>query len=165
MALALASLTLPGARLVHQGQMEGRQVKVPVFLGRLPHESFHPDLERFYAKFMDFLKADTIRNGGWSLCHVTGWVDNLSYLDLLAWEWADEKERILVVVNLSDKPAQGHVFSDFGYPSGLTLQLFDFVSGELYSRDSDEMNLSGLFIGLRPWGAHAFAFDTLEPET
>lgn len=158
-ALALASLTLPGARLLHQGQFEGRKTRVPVFLGRRPHEPVQPDVERFYMKLLDFLKVDTIRNGGWSTCQVTGWVDNLSYRNLLAWEWADEKERLLVVINLSDQQAQGHVFSDFGYPPGKTLQMFDFITGELYTRDSDEMNHAGLFAGLRPWGAHAFSFE------
>jgi hypothetical protein len=158
-ALALASLTLPGARLLHQGQFEGRKTRVPVFLGRRPQEPVQPDLERFYMKLLDFLKMDTIRNGGWSTCQVTGWVDNLSYRNLLAWEWADEKERLLVVINLSDQQAQGHVFSDFGYPPGKTLQMFDFINGELYTRDSDEMNHAGLFAGLRPWGAHTFSFE------
>ncbi len=159
MALALASLTLPGARLIHQGQMHGRKIKIPVFLGRMPQEPVNPDIERFYARLTDFLKSETLRNGQWQNCKVTGWVDNKSYLNLLAWEWTMEQERVLIVINLSDQAAQGHIISGFGYPEGKTFQLFDVISGELYYRDSNEMNRSGLFAGLQPWGAHAFAFE------
>jgi hypothetical protein len=35
---AVTALTLPGARLNHDGQMEGRRVHLPVFLARRPEE-------------------------------------------------------------------------------------------------------------------------------
>ncbi len=35
-AAAVVALTQPGARLVHDGQLDGRRVHVPVFLGRAP---------------------------------------------------------------------------------------------------------------------------------
>ena len=37
-AAAVAILTLTGAKLLHEGQFEGRQVRLPVFLGRRPVE-------------------------------------------------------------------------------------------------------------------------------
>ena len=38
-AAALATLTLPGAKLLHEGQFEGLTVRLPVFLGRRPDEA------------------------------------------------------------------------------------------------------------------------------
>ena len=38
-AAAVAALTLPGARLLHEGQFEGRRVRLPVFLRRRPDEA------------------------------------------------------------------------------------------------------------------------------
>ena len=35
-AAAVTTYTLPGARLFHEGQLEGRKVRLPVFLGRRP---------------------------------------------------------------------------------------------------------------------------------
>ncbi len=35
-AAAVTTSTLPGARLFHEGQFEGRKIRVPVFLGRRP---------------------------------------------------------------------------------------------------------------------------------
>ncbi len=45
-AAAVTMLTLPGARLLHEGQFEGRTVRLPVFLGRRPTEAPDTDLPR-----------------------------------------------------------------------------------------------------------------------
>src|SRR5690242_16800736 len=37
-ATALTIATLPGIKLFHEGQLEGRRVRLPVFLGRRPYE-------------------------------------------------------------------------------------------------------------------------------
>ncbi len=157
MALAIASLTLPGARLVHQGQLDGKKVRIPVFLGRGPIEDSNPDMTKFYEKLLEYLRSEAIRSGNWSLCRVSGWVDNLSWLHLLAWEWIGEHERLMIVINLSDKPAQGHIHSPTPFKSSKTYSLFDALSGVLYTRDGGEMNEPGLFAGLQPWGVHAFS--------
>jgi len=34
-------LTLPGAKLVYEGQVEGRRARPPVFLARRPYDIFH----------------------------------------------------------------------------------------------------------------------------
>ena len=34
----MAALTQTGARLIHDGQLQGRRVRLPVFLGRFPAE-------------------------------------------------------------------------------------------------------------------------------
>lgn len=155
-ALALASLTQPGARLLHDGQLEGRTVRVPVFLSRRQDETENKDLKQFYLKLLKILQSESIRNGKWSLCEVSGWIDNQTCLNLLVWEWLGEHENLLFVVNLSDQPAQALIKSSYPYHSGRTYQLFDVISGELFFRDSDEMNDPGLFVGLQAWGAHAF---------
>jgi glycosidase len=155
-ALGLASLTQPGARLLHDGQLEGRTVKVPVFLSRRQNETENKDLKEFYRKLLKILQSEAIRNGKWSLCKVSGWFDNQSCLNLLVWEWLGEHENLLFVVNLSDQPAQALVKSSYAYPPGRTYQLFDVISGELFIRDGDDMNDPGLFVGLQAWGAHAF---------
>src|SRR5215470_10576118 len=47
-AAAVAVATLPGATLWHDGEFEGRRVRLPVFLGRRPDEPADEDLRRFY---------------------------------------------------------------------------------------------------------------------
>ena len=47
-AAAVATLSQTGARLVHEGQLEGRKVHLPVFLGRRPDEPVDDELRAFY---------------------------------------------------------------------------------------------------------------------
>src|SRR6476646_1828315 len=51
-AAAVVVATLPGARLFHEGQFEGRKVRPPVFLGRRPDEAVDEDLRGFYGKLL-----------------------------------------------------------------------------------------------------------------
>ena len=51
-AAAVAILTLTGARLLHEGQFEGRKVRLPVFLGRRPAEPVDQDLVAFYGRLL-----------------------------------------------------------------------------------------------------------------
>jgi hypothetical protein len=158
-ALALASLSLPGARLLHDGQMEGRKVKVPVFLSRRRVEPVNNELLHFYRQLLKILHYDVIRYGHWSLCDLSGWVDNQTCQNMMAWEWIGTRETLLIVINLSEYPAQAHIKSGYEYQFGRTYQLFDAIHGVLYERDGDELSANGLFVGLQAWGSHAFLID------
>jgi len=158
-ALALASLTLPGIRLLHDGQLEGRKVKVPVFLSRRQEEPENTELKLFYLQLLKILQSDAICNGKWSACTASGWPDNQSCQSLLAWEWLDNQENLLIVINLSDQPAQAIVKSSYSYLQGRTYQLFDILSGELYRRDGEEMNDPGLYVVLKAWGVHTLSIE------
>ena len=62
-AAAVAILTLPGAKLLYEGQLEGRRVRLPVFLGRRPKESPDQDLEAFYRRLLAATRPGVFRNG------------------------------------------------------------------------------------------------------
>src|SRR5206468_9418355 len=49
-AAAVTTLSQTGARLVHEGQLDGRKVRVPVFLARRPDEEPDADLRAFYER-------------------------------------------------------------------------------------------------------------------
>ena len=51
-AAAVAIATLPGARLFHEGQFEGRKVRPPVFLGRRPEEPSDHEMQAFYTTLL-----------------------------------------------------------------------------------------------------------------
>ena len=50
-AAAVLATTLPGAVLLHEGQFEGRKVRLPVFLARRPDEPPDTELRAFYRLF------------------------------------------------------------------------------------------------------------------
>ncbi|MBU6327934.1 MAG: alpha-amylase, partial [Verrucomicrobia bacterium] len=62
-AAAVAVFTLPGARLLHEGQIEGRKVRLPVFLARRPVEAVNQDLLAFYHHLLGVIGHDVFRNG------------------------------------------------------------------------------------------------------
>ena len=155
-AVALTIATLPGTKLFHEGQFEGRKVRLPVFLGRRPDESVDRDLHEFYSKLLKAVTQPVFRAGHWSLCDRTGWPDNSSFQSLVAWTWVHHDERYLIVVNLSDRSAQARVQMRWDDAAGAKWHLIDVLSDATYERDGDEMVSPGLYVELGPWNFHLF---------
>jgi len=153
---ALTTATLPGIKLFHEGQFEGRKVRVPVFLGRRPDEPVDRDLVGFYAKLLEAINRPVFRDGQWRLCERTGWPDNASFQNLVAWSWLKEDERYLIVVNLSEYLSQARVRVPWGDTGGATWNLIDVLSDTIYERDEDELLSSCLYVELKPWNYHFF---------
>jgi hypothetical protein len=160
-AAAVAVLTLTGARLLHEGQFEGRKTRLPVFLGRRPAESVDQDLVAFYGRLLKETNRDVFRNGQWRLCERSGWPDNQSFLNLLAWCWAKDDERWLIVINFAQVTAQARIHVPWDELRGKQWRLTDALSGETYDRSGDEMRDAGLYIDLKPWQCHLFRIHLL----
>jgi hypothetical protein len=156
-AVAVAILTLPGAKLLHDGQHEGRRVKLPVQLGRPPAEVADKDLRDFYRRLLPVAGRSAIRDGQWVLCQTTGWPDNDSYRNLLTWCWSSATDRLLVVVNFSPGAAQGRVRPAWPDAGTRAWRLEDLLSGAIYERDGAELAGEGLYVDLPAWGAHVLA--------
>ena len=155
-AAAVTTSTLPGARLFHDGQFEGRKVRLPVFLGRLPEEAADKDLLAFYRNLLTAINNPVFREGEWKLCEHTGWIDNASYRNIVAWRWSQGPERYLIVVNLSDSQSQALIHPGWDDLAGHTWSLSDRLSGAIYERSGDDMLAPGLYVDLAPWGCHFF---------
>ena len=153
-AAAVTALTLPGARLIHEGQLEGRRVRLPVFLARRPNESPDVELLAFYRQLLVALRRGEFLQGTWQLCERTGWEDNTSYLNLVCWCWRKGESRCLIVVNLSDAPSQALVRVPWEDLKGRGWQLRDVFTAAVYERDGDEMHGQGLYADLPAWGFH-----------
>ncbi len=159
---AIAIATLPGARLFHEGQLDGREVRVPVFLRRRPREMVHQDLKDFYEKILKIALAPVFYQGSWRLCECYGWADNSSFQNLLAWAWKSDKDHFLVVINFCPHDAQGKVRLPFEEIEGFQWRLTDLLSGEIFDREGNEMTGQGLYVGLKAWSAHLLSFSPLE---
>ncbi len=155
-AAALAILTLAGARLLHEGQFEGRKVRLPVFLARRPAEPIDHDLAAFYERLLRETGRDIFRNGAWRLCERSGWPDNPSCRNMLAWCWVKDDERFLIVVHFSGGSSQGRVHLPWDELRGKTWRLTDVLTGAAYDRSGDEIRDSGLYVDLGPWQCHLF---------
>ncbi len=153
-AAAVVISTLQGARLYHDGQLDGRRTHIPVFLGRGPDEPPDDDLRAFYERLLRAVAESGLRDGDWRLCECTGWPDNDSHRRLVAWCWPRE----LVVVNLSDAPAQARVRLSWDDLAGRAWELSDRLGGQRFERAGDELSAEGLYVALDPWGSHFLRF-------
>jgi hypothetical protein len=156
-AAAVAMSTLQGARLYHDGQLEGRHTRIPVFLGRGPDEPADGALLAFYERLLRAVAESDLRDGDWRLCDCVGWPDNDSHRRLVAWGWGGPAARHLVAVNLSDAPAQARVRLPWADLGGREWALTDRLDGRRFARDGDEIAADGLYVELGPWESHFLA--------
>jgi len=66
-AAAALICTLPGATLLHQGQIEGRRIKLPVQISRAPAEAENPLLKRFYRRLLREASQSIYQEGTWRM--------------------------------------------------------------------------------------------------
>jgi hypothetical protein len=155
-AAAVVTAALSGARLFHEGQFEGRKVRVPVFLGRRPFETPDEDLRVFYTDLLAITNTAAFREGQWRLCECHGWPDNQSCRNLVAWAWSKDESRHLIAVNLSDDAAQARVRIPSDWPRCEQWRLQDSLAGGTYHPEGHEFHAEGLYVDLPPWGCHFF---------
>lgn len=93
----------------------------------------------------------------WRLLDCTGWPDNPTHENLVAWSWTTDSSRHLVVVNLSDQPAQGRVRLPWTDLRGDSRQLTELLGDLTYDRDGDELVDPGLYVELEGLRWHLVA--------
>ncbi len=153
-AAAVTIATIPGVRLFHEGQFEGRKIRLPVFLGRRPAEPIDPDLQGFYRTLLKATSDEGLHDGEWRLCERTGWPDNQSFLNLVTWTWRRQEEKHFIVVNLSGRRSQARIRLPWDELTGKSWQMTDVFTGEVFERDGGEMRGPGLYVDLGAWGFH-----------
>jgi hypothetical protein len=155
-AAAVVMATLPGAKLYYEGQFEGRRVRLPVFLGRRAEEDKDPELEVFYHRLLQATHVPLLEAGKWKMCNLTGWSDNMSCDNLVAWTWEDGDTRLIVIVNLSNASAQGHLQLPWRNLEGHVWGLRDPLNETFYERNGSELEEQGLYVDLGAYNYHFF---------
>jgi hypothetical protein len=151
-AVAVATYTLPGAKLFYEGQFEGRKVRVPVFLARRPPEPVDKDLEAFYTTLSAAINHPLFHDGEWNLLDRSGWPDNARFQNLLAWGWHTDNDRYIIAANLSDSAAQALIH--IPWAEHQTWDMTDVFTNTTYKRNGDEIAKHGLYVELTAWGFH-----------
>ncbi|HEY6084306.1 MAG TPA: hypothetical protein VIU63_02855, partial [Nitrospira sp.] len=100
------------------------------------------------------IRVENFRDGEWKLCERIGWPENQSCQNIVAWCWQKGPERHLVAVNLSPARAQAQVTWPWNDFAGRRWRLVDPVQMAIFNRDGDELQGSGLYVDLEPWGYH-----------
>jgi len=89
--------------------------------------------------------------GDWQLCERSGWPDNMSCTNLLAWTWV-MKHLCLIVVNLSENQARANKNSPAA--SRTALAATRCVPSTSFERDGTELGTEGFYVDLPAWEFH-----------
>lgn len=157
-AAAVVMSTILGMHFYYDGQFEGRKIKLPVQLGREPKEILIEEIKEFYNTLLQITKQEIFKNGKWELLSpLKAWESNMTFQNILAWEWVLKAERRIVVINYSDKTSTCMLKLDLrGFQEELIIK--DLLNNQTYTRSAEEVYNTGLFIELKPYQSHIFAF-------
>jgi hypothetical protein len=157
-AAAVITYLVPGMRFFHEGQLEGRRVRVPMQVSRRPEEPVDSSLLEFYTRLLRCVKMPELREGRWQLLPCRpAWDGNSSASQFVAFAWIGDTGRHLAAcVNYG--PRQGQCYVDLEMPElrGRQWRLEDLLGSMRYDRAGDDLAGRGLYLDLPAWGRHLF---------
>ena len=162
---ALVTSLAPGLRLLHEGQLEGRRIRLPVQLGRRPEEPVDETVRAFYARLLVVLRDPTLHDGRFVPLDVWPSAEGeRTHEGLVAFAWREDgpdgSPRLVVIVNLRPEPAWARVpLGPAGFEAGRAYRLLDRLDGATYRRAGDEVCGPGLFVALRSRQSHLFTVE------
>ncbi|MBX3437115.1 MAG: hypothetical protein KF861_06470 [Planctomycetaceae bacterium] len=162
-AAAVITSFCPGLRFFHQGQLEGRTIRISPHLIRAPHEPVNQHIADFYERLLETLCETMYRDGFWRLLDCTpAWEANWTHDNFVAFSWEDGAEaRTLVAVNYAETPSQCFVRLPFTDLAETQWRFTDCFSADDYVRNGRDLHDRGLYLDMRPWQAAVYV---LRPE-
>ena len=160
-AAATLICTLPGAVLLHDGQLAGRRVKLPVQINRQPDEAHNRALANFYHRLLSETHTSIYRNGRWRLLEVKkAYSGNTTHDNLLAYGWSHEGKYRIVIVNLTSSWSQGVIkLTAWGKVRQQYWRLYDVLAGVYTYRDGDRIIDEGLYVELEAFQSQILRFE------
>jgi glycosidase len=159
-AAALITLTLPGARLLFDGQTHGYQKKLPVQLKRGPIEEDNIELMKFYEKLLNIIPGKDYNNAQWSLCTIEPVdITDMTYKNIIAYEWTLNNQSLIIVVNYSLVKSKAHIRLNNLNVDSINLKFIDLLNDKTYIYKMNDIKQFGLFVELDDWKAHVFTME------
>ena len=167
---ATIAATMPGLRFFHEGQFDGRTVRLPVQLGRPRAVEADPDLLEFYRRLLDVLQLPALRDGRYHVIDVEpipaadGNQDE-SFWHVLAYRWdhAETGTVVAVIANLSGEEARARVPLSALSLAGRTVDVVDLLNDRHAPMSGDELIDEGLFVTLPAHGVRVISFHVRDP--
>ena len=159
-AAALVILGLPGMRFLHEGQLAGARVRMPVQLGRRPVESAQPDVQQMYVTTLTTLRAAAVGRGqGEVLPPRVAWPGNPTGHNVIVVQWQLQPQELdVVVVNLAPHRSQCYVPLNVPGLAEFNWSMRDLLGTEAYVRAGSDLAEQGLYLDLPAHGAQLFHF-------
>lgn len=137
LSAAAVAGSVPGLRLYHDGQLEGRRVRLPVQLGREPAEARDDEVSDFYRRLLEVTHDTLFHTGRFELAELAEQPANGPRP--LAWHWRSEERSALVVVNLSVEPTEARIRSGAAAPRPVLKELLLRAARE--QKDADPQTI------------------------
>jgi hypothetical protein len=162
-AAATIASTVPGMILYHDGQFEGRSVKLPVQLGRRPAQAVNERTRSFYKRLLSCLTSEVFKKGEWRLLTMRpAWHDNPTWQDYLAFWWQAPSGAVrLIVVNYAPHNSQCYVDLPEQSLVGSPMEFRDLMGSAVYIRERNGLVSKGMFFDLPAYGIHIFRVSPL----
>lgn len=147
--------TIMGMRFFHEGQAEGKTLRLPVQLLRTIEEPVNVELKEFTEKILNVTNRSIFHDGDWLLLEMSSsWPGNDSHSNLIAWQWRSETQHFIIVVNFGTERSQGRLHIPECIFCDQKVVMYDHVSGNYFSSVGNEVDSEGLFIELGPYHSH-----------
>jgi glycosidase len=150
-AAAIACLTLPGIRLIHDGQMEGNRMHLPVQLVRAPAETPDESLAVFYRRLLEVVGRPAFQRGTFSLREVWPGGDD-THDSVVAWSWSTEGLPFLVAINQSGVSARARIAVPEIPDTIARVRFLDALDNSFFDAERGEAAGQGFMLELPPWG-------------
>jgi hypothetical protein len=161
-AAALLMVGLPGMRFLHEGQLTGARLRVPVQLLRRKAEPADPEIRKMYEKILTTLKATAVGRGQADLIRPReAWQGNPTGQNIVLVQWQNGKvEFDLVAVNLATHPSQCYAPLILPNSSIQDWSMKDLLGDQQYQRNAADMRKNGLYLDLPAHGAQLWHFQS-----
>lgn len=164
-AAAVTSFLVPGLRLFHEGEFEGRQAHAAIELARRMAERPDEAMGAFYERLLACLRRPETHDGVWRLCACrAAWRGNATWDNFIAFTWEGQGSgrsdgRLLAAINYG--PTRGQCYAQFGFDGfhGLdegVVVLTDLLGDARYERAGRTLAREGLYLDLPSWGYNVF---------
>ena len=160
-AAAVITYSIPGLRFFHQGQFEGRKIRISPHLVRAPEESPDREIQEFYDRVLVILRKPIVKSGQWQrLTCQPAWDGNGSWDSFIAHSWQGSgNEQMLIAVNYAPHPSQCYLKLPFPEIRTRSVRLNDLLSPACYFCEGNVLFEHGLYLDLQPWSYHVFDVD------
>ena len=157
-AAALIATTLPGGRMIYEGQIHGNRIKLPVQLGRRPREETNKEIYAFYQNLLKSIPGREFGNGSWAICETkpVGTNDS-SYSNIISYLWWVNNSYRLIVVNYNSQFSKAHIKINPFHFDTHNWEFIDILNQKSYTYKGDDLYKFGLYVELDAWKGHIFS--------
>lgn len=142
--------------MYHQGQLEGKRLRIPVQLRQAKREPVDQATMSFYDRLLRITNHHTFHDGEWQLLNLQS-AGDASYGYLIAYLWYSQTSQHIVVVNLHSLRSQGRIqlndMSEIQLAPSQGCVFHDLFTDKAYQHRVEELIHNGLLVCLEPFGA------------